>query len=279
MTTPSIGFIGQGWIGKHYADDFEARGHSVVRYALEAPYNKNKEAIGTCDIVFVAVPTPSTPKGFDDSIVRGVLSLVGKGKTVVLKSTLLPGTTNDIQKENPHLIVLDSPEFLSEATAAYDTAHPFANIVGMPITDAAHEAAAKAVHAVLPHAPFTLTCSSDESEIIKYAHNVSGYTQIVTFNLFYDLAQSMGHGWEKIGQAIMADPYISSRYANPVHKSGRGAGGHCFIKDFAAFSEAYREHVEDTLGLAALNALRDKNNDLLRRSGKDLDLLDGVYGK
>ena len=41
----SIGFIGQGWIGKHYADDFEQRGFNVVRYAKESPYDKNKEKI------------------------------------------------------------------------------------------------------------------------------------------------------------------------------------------------------------------------------------------
>lgn len=36
-----IGFIGQGFIGKNYADDFENRGYEVVRYALEEPYLKN----------------------------------------------------------------------------------------------------------------------------------------------------------------------------------------------------------------------------------------------
>ena len=40
-----IGFIGQGWIGKNYADDFERRGLEVVRYALEEPYVKNKDKI------------------------------------------------------------------------------------------------------------------------------------------------------------------------------------------------------------------------------------------
>ncbi|MEY3784652.1 MAG: hypothetical protein RLZZ230_974, partial [Candidatus Parcubacteria bacterium] len=50
-----IGFIGQGFIGKSYADDFENRGFEVVRYALEELYINNKELIKDCDIVFVAV--------------------------------------------------------------------------------------------------------------------------------------------------------------------------------------------------------------------------------
>ena len=53
-----IGFIGQGWIGKNYADDFETRGYRIVRYAKEEPHSHNREKIGGCDIVFIAVPTP-----------------------------------------------------------------------------------------------------------------------------------------------------------------------------------------------------------------------------
>jgi len=58
-----IGFIGQGWIGKNYADDFEKRGYEIVRYALESPYIDNKEKIKECDIVFIAVPTPQHSQG------------------------------------------------------------------------------------------------------------------------------------------------------------------------------------------------------------------------
>ena len=85
---PLIGFIGQGFVGKAYADDFENRGFKNVRYALEEPYRNNKDLIKDCDIVFIAVPTPTTEKGFDDSIIRGAVKLVGKGKIAVIKSTI-----------------------------------------------------------------------------------------------------------------------------------------------------------------------------------------------
>ena len=75
---PLIGFIGQGYVGKNYGDDFEWRGFKVVRYSLEKPYIENKDKIKECDIVFVAVWTPTTPKGFDLSIVESVLPLVGE---------------------------------------------------------------------------------------------------------------------------------------------------------------------------------------------------------
>ena len=67
MKKQIIGFIGQGWIGKNYADDFEDRGYKVVRYDLEK-YKMNKSKIKTCDIVFIAIPTPSTIKKGQDYV-------------------------------------------------------------------------------------------------------------------------------------------------------------------------------------------------------------------
>ncbi|MBI2410250.1 hypothetical protein HYV30_04435 [Candidatus Kaiserbacteria bacterium] len=275
---PTVGFIGQGWIGKNYADDFERRGYAVVRYALEAPYIANKDAIAACDIVFIAVPTPTTPDGFDGSIVRDSVGLVGTGKVAIIKSTVLPGTTALFQSQYPDRVLFYAPEFLSEATAAYDAAHPFSNILGAAVRDAAHEEAATRLHAILPPAPFSLTCTSTEAELIKYAHNGSGYVEVVFFNLMYDLAQKFGVNWAPIEAALSKDPFIASRYAKPVHKTGRGAGGHCFIKDFAALRRLYEERVGDSAGIAALSAFEEKNRVLLKASGKDLDLLEGVYG-
>ncbi|PIQ92582.1 MAG: hypothetical protein COV70_00265 [Parcubacteria group bacterium CG11_big_fil_rev_8_21_14_0_20_39_22] len=275
-----IGFIGQGYIGKNYADDFEKRGYEVIRYALEPEYEGNKEKIKDCDIVFIAVPTPTTPEGFSDKIVRSVIPLVGPGKIAVIKSTILPGTTKSIQAENPSIIVLNSPEFLSETTAAKDAANPFSNIVGTPEDSPKYKEATEKVLSVLPKAPYSLVCNSKEAEIIKYAHNGSAFVQIVFFNLMYDLASSMEADWESIEEAILADPYISNRYARPVHKTGRGAGGNCFIKDFAALVNKYKEVLPgDVNGHTLFKALVDKNCDLLMSTEKDIELLKGVYGR
>ena len=53
---------------------------------------------------------------------------------------------------------------------------------------------------------------------------------------------------------------------------------YCHIKDFEAFSRLYHSIVGDTLGEQVLQSLKKKNLDLLMRSGKDFDLLKGVYG-
>ena len=184
-----IGFIGQGWIGKSYADNFEARGFDVVRYSKEEQYIKNRQKIAKCDIVFIAVPTPTTPDGFDDGILKEVMSLIGKGKIAVIKSTVILGMTESLQKENPDIKVIHSPEFLSESTAQDDADNPTRNIIGIPITNSEYKRAAKEILSILPDAPYSLVCTAREAEMVKYSHNISGYFQVILYNMLYVFAQ------------------------------------------------------------------------------------------
>ncbi len=274
-----IGFIGQGWIGKNYADDFEKRGYSVVRYAQEPEYVGNKDKIADCDVVFIAVPTPSTKEGFNMNILESVLPLIGKGKIAVIKSTLLPGSAKKIQEKNPHIIILNCPEFLSKKTAAYDAAHPIMNIVGIPIADKIHEKAAEQVLSILPESPIKKIISTDEAELIKCAHNVHGYIRIVFANILYDIAEKMGMNWEHIAEPLKADPMMSPYYLDPIHKTGRGAGGVCFIKDYEAFSHFTKAVLGDKKADAVFEAIKEKNIELLVSSGKDIEVLKSVYGE
>lgn len=283
-----IGFIGQGWIGKHLADNFERRKYDIVRYAKEPEYAGNKEAIKDCEIVFIAVPTPSTPEGFDSSILEAVLGLVGCGKTAVIKSTIQPGTTDRLVKLFPDIYLLHAPEFLREKNVVEDVSHPERNVIGIPaakMTDYAWHKAAEDVMAVLPPAPYEVFCTAVEAEITKYGGNNFLYVKVVYMNMLYDMAKKLGADWTVIKENLSADSRIGFTHMNPVDNSGhtskmgRGAGGHCFIKDFAAFREQYEKEIpEDRETIDLLRAFERKNNKLLRDSGKDLDLLDGVYG-
>lgn len=283
----TIGFIGQGWIGKHYADDFEKRGYETVRYALEAPYNTNQSLLANCEIVFIAVPTPTTPKGFDDSILRDALQNVAPNKIAVIKSTTTPGLTKTLQQDFPDITILHSPEFLAEKTAAHDAANPNRNLIGVPEETKRHQQAAKLVLSVLPQAPYEAIMSSLESELVKYAGNCFLYTKVLFMNALYDLSAASGADFETIRRALIHDPRIGESHTNPIHASGhinqatavqRGAGGHCFIKDFEAFTQYYENTVGKDLALKMLRDMTTYNNQLLVTSGKDLDLLEGVYG-
>lgn len=277
MSDMKIGWIGQGWIGKNYADVFEKRGQTVIRYAQEEPYAQNRELIKECDIVFIAVPTPTTASGFSATIVDEVLSLVGVGKTAVIKSTILPGTTEGLQASHPDVFVMHSPEFLTEATAAHDAEHPDRNIVGIPVDNEDFRRRAEAVISVLPPAPYSRICSAKEAELTKYGGNCWFYTKVIFINMLYDLAASLGCDYEAVKEMMKADSRVGSTHLDPIHKTGRGAGGHCFIKDYAAFRELYEKMLDDQLGSAVLRANEAKNISLLKDSGKDLDLLSGVY--
>jgi UDPglucose 6-dehydrogenase len=275
---PLIGFVGQGFIGKNYADEFEERNFSVIRYALETPYSENKEAIATCDVVFVAVPTPTTVGGFDDSNLEKVLPLVGKGASVVIKSTLLPGSTEKLQAQFPGIFIFHSPEFLREVTAAYDARNPDRNIIGTPIANYQYQEKARWLLSLLPRAPYEKVCTSREAELIKYLGNAFLTTKVIFINMAYDLAEKIGADWGTVSEVFSNDPRIGKSHLNPVHQSGRGAGGHCFIKDYEALLRYYAQEVGDEKGMAVFKAIKEKNIDLLKKSGKDLDLLGGVYG-
>ncbi len=282
----TIGFIGQGFIGKNYADDFEVRGYTVVRYSMEPAHVGNKELIATCDIVFIAVPTPTTPTGFDYSIVESVLPLVGLSKIAVIKSTMQPGATEKLAIKHPEVFVMHSPEFLRERTAAYDAAHPDRNIIGIPQDTPEWRAKAEMVLSVLPESPFAKIVDVRSAELIKYIGNCYLTSKVVFFNVMYDLAVGLGLEWEDVRAAVVADPRIGNSHTDVVHESGhgggaaRGAGGHCFIKDFAAIRELHERVLgSDATGLQFLAGIEQKNVDLLRQSGKDLDLLRDIYGK
>lgn len=274
----SVGIIGMGWVGSAYARNLKSKGISITCYSLDPQYIGNKELIKDCDVVLIAVPTPTNPEGADYSILESALGLVGKNKIVVIKSTILPGTTDRLQAQNPHLIIIHSPEFLSVATADHDTEFPKRNIIGIPHDTVEHQNAAKLLLQLFPPAPYTSICSAREAEIIKYSHNCGGYLRIVFHNLLYDICLNMQADWDTVKNAMASDPNNLIAYLNPVHKSGRGAGGPCFIKDFSAFINFY-DTLNDEAGSNMLKAVEQKNIALLKESGKDLNYLAEVYKK
>jgi UDP-glucose 6-dehydrogenase len=281
-----IGFIGQGWIGRHYADNYESRGFEVVRYAKEESFEQNADAIKQCKIVIIAVPTPTVGNKFDDSILRSVIPMASKGSTVVIKSTLIIGKTLELANDFGDYFIMHSPEFLSERTAKEDVDNPHAGILGIPFDTEEYKQRAQEVMATFPTSPYNKVCNSGEAELIKYSRNIHGFFEIVFYNMFYDLANNLGLDYEVIKEYIKHDPLHVYRYASPVHASGhninepkRGAGGHCFIKDFKAFSEFAIEKLNDEKYTNLLKSLEAKNLYLLINSSKDLDLIEDVYGK
>lgn len=270
-----IGFIGQGYVGKNYADNFEERGYEIVRYDISPAYISNKEKIKDCDIVLIAVPTPTLPaKGFDDSILIDVLKFVGNGKCAVIKSTMKAGTTEKLQNLYPRIYIFHSPEFLTESTARHDVDNPDINIVGY--TDKSKNKA-KMILEILPSAPYGKILQSRDAELIKYMCNVIFYMKVLTANMIYDVAQKSGANYDFIKEAAGEFKMVGKSHLNALHKGGRGAGGHCLIKDFAAFKNMYLEFCEDEDAKELLKVAEKYNKNLLKKSGKSLNLLAKIY--
>ena len=77
------------------------------------------------DFAYIAVPTPPHPEhgGCDTSIVEEILQSLPEGFTVVIKSTVIPGTTESFHQQYPHLKIAYSPEFLVERRRLEDFAN------------------------------------------------------------------------------------------------------------------------------------------------------------
>jgi nucleotide sugar dehydrogenase len=286
MQNFKIGFIGQGWIGKNYADNFEERGFEVVRYDKTDNYIKNKEAVKKCEIVFVAVPTPTTPKGFDCSILVDAISdATVPGQIVVIKSTVKIGTTEMLQQKFSDRFFIHSPEFLTESTARHDVDFPERNIVG--ITDKSEKFAERVLE-IFPSANHDFIVSCRESELVKYMGNCYFYAKNMMSNIFYDLANQYDIDHETCRQMVACDSRIGEVHTHVFHKGGRGAGGDCLIKDMAALREMIGESLSDAdkedrirleLMEKALSSLENLNRRLLKETKKSEELLKMVYGE
>lgn len=272
-----IGFIGQGWIGKNYADDYERRGYETVRYALEEPYAQNKDKLAECEIVLIAVPTPTTRDGFNCDPVIESLKILSPGTVAVIKSTILPGTTKHLQTIFPQLFVMHSPEFLVKATAKFNVENPERNIIGIPVTSKKYLSLAEKVLASSPQAPYEKIMDSNDAELVKYGGNTFLTVKVLFMNILYDFVAKNGGDWETVKNAMVKDVRIGESHMQPVFEGGRGAGGMCFIKDFEAFRQAYKQTVDDPQGQTVIDALTQLNINLLTSTNKSLDLLTDIY--
>jgi len=226
-----IGIIGVGMVGGALNRYFIKKGIKPFLYDKEKELGF-VENINLANIVFICVPTPfDNKKGFDLSFVQEACSIVKEKKIVVIKSTVIPGTTETLQKEYPQHKFLFNPEFLTESDVDRDIQYPNRQIVGF--TEKSHNIA-KEVLEILPPAPFEKIMGSKEAEMVKYFSNTWYAVKVVFANQIYDLCQKAGIDYEEIKKAAMADKMIGENHLEIFHKGYRGYGGKCLLKDIRA---------------------------------------------
>ncbi len=260
-----VGIAGVGMVGgamQRYLEKKE--GLELFLYDKGKNLGSPKE-VNQAELIFVCVPTPylKDGKGFDLSYVEEALNLLEGEKVVVIKSTVLPGTTGMLQQKYPQHKILMNPEFLTEETADQDMSYPDRQIIGY--TEQSHSVAGDVMQ-LLPLAPFERILPATEAETVKYFGNTWFSVKVSFANQMYDLCQSLGVDYDRMVEAAAADKRIGRTHLNVFHKGARGYGGKCLPKDIKAIIQ-----LADSKGvdLKLHKAAEIINNELMRVQGID----------
>lgn len=259
------GIAGVGMVGGALRKYFEKMGrkHGEDLFLYDPGRDLGSvEEINKADVVFICVPTPFVKgKGFDLSYVEKALENLTGEKIVILKSTMVPGTTEKLQKKYPHHKILFNPEFLTEVTADQDMDYPDRQIIGY--TKQSYNVAGDVMQ-ILPLAPFESTMPSIEAELVKYYGNTWFAVKVIFANQLYDLCEKLGVNYDRVKEAAAADKRIGRSHLQVMHKGYRGYGGKCIPKDIRALIEfAEKEGIDLKLHKIA----EQINNELMDMQG------------
>lgn len=260
-----IGVIGLGYIGSVTAAVLAYRGHEVTAVdnvetkvnafkngtppiyepglakmlndsSRNMNFSNSYSALEKAEICFIAVPTPNLEGRIDLSYVySAVTSLkdVNPICTVVMKSTVVPGTAKQIFQKTG-MTIISNPEFTREGSAILDTTSPDRVVIG--------GSDKKAVDLVSEIWNFTgspvIKTTNENAELIKYASNAFLATKISFINEFANLCEKLqGADVETVAKGMGLDKRIGEKFL----KAGIGYGGSCFPKDTLAISAFARE--------------------------------------
>ena len=223
------------------------------------------EAVGACEVIFIAVGTPPTEQGeadlsYVESVARSISGAINRYKVVVEKSTVPVYTSDWIRKiilrnavAPDSFDVASNPEFLREGTAVTDFLYPDRIVLGAdsercaavlrmvyaPLTDGSYYRQSDAIpqpdRTSIP--PPLLITSAKSAELIKHASNAFLAMKISFINAVASICEAVGGNVQQVCQGIGTDSRIGPRFLNP----GIGYGGSCFPKDLMAFRSVARE--------------------------------------
>src|SRR5512133_1579718 len=223
--------------------------------------------LANADIIFIAVPTPYylDGTGFDDSYLhKAIQTIPVPGKTIVLKSTILPGTTDALQVAYPQHRILFNPEFLTESRVDKDMQFPNRQIVGYTKESRCD---AETVLDILPDAPFKKIVPAKAAETVKYFGNAFYALKVAYANQMFDLCNAIGVDYEIVKECGKAEPWIGEMHLDIFHRGYRGYGGKCLPKDTRSIIQLGKKF---DVQLSILDAAEAYNNNLQQSQGIDI---------
>jgi len=239
MSNEKIGIIGQGFVGTAIREGM--KNHFTIE-----TYDKFKGDLSTCSslrevcekvkIVFTCLPTPMKKSGECDlSILEETVREINKfnlGNIVVIKSTVIPGTTDRLNKECENIDIVFNPEFLTEANYIDDFKNQNRIIIGGPRP--ATTTVKNMFRKVFQKTPIVKT-GSKTAESVKYFINCFLATKVSFANEFKQICELADVDYDKVVEYALYDTRIGSTHLSTPGPDGRrGFGGSCFPKDLNA---------------------------------------------
>jgi len=276
----SIGVIGKGFVGTAVAHGFSHQtgyGAEIRIYDIdpEKAVNSLEETVNNSDFIFLSVPTPADKDGFNDlSIVRKALKDIesvskNPDNIILVRSTVVPGTTKELQEDFPSLRLVFNPEFLTERSASFDFINQTRVILG---GDKKYTNKVKYLykHRFGDFLP-VLETNYETAEMIKYMNNLFFATKVSFLNEMKLLSDKVGVDWSDAIEGFILDGRIGhSHLAVPGPDGKLGFGGSCFPKDIQALIKFGEENDVD------MNVLKGAwKTNLFVRPEKDWEKLKG----
>ena len=236
-----VGVIGNGFVGEAISFAFSSVSDMYVYDTNPLKSLDDLESVHSCDFVFVCVPTPMYEDGSQDlSYVEGVFEKATSKPVYILKSTVLPGTTEKLSEKYSNIKIIFSPEFLTERTAKLDMLTQSRIILGgkLSLTEKA-----KTLFNERFKIKNIIQTDSKTAELTKYMNNTFFATKVSIMNEFKLLCDKIGANWQDALKGFVSDGRIGDSHLNvPGHDGKLGYGGTCFPKDVNAllsFSKKY----------------------------------------
>jgi nucleotide sugar dehydrogenase len=236
-----VGVIGNGFVGEAISFAFSSISDLYVYDIDPLKCINDLESVHNCDFVFICVPTPMFEDGSQDlSYVESAFENASRKPVYILKSTVLPGTTDRLSKKYLNFKIIFSPEFLTERTAKLDILTQSRIILGGELSLMEK---AKTLFNQRFKTKNIIQTDSKTAELTKYMNNTFFATKVSIMNEFKLLCDKIGANWEDALKGFISDGRIGDSHLNvPGHDGKLGYGGTCFPKDVNAFLSFSKKH-------------------------------------